>query len=130
MVAILILVAIETVLLRRYKNRIMELERALGPEKLFSIDELKLPAQMHKEILESLEWLRELRHKIPTMNKETLESLQGELTETHEMYCEAFGKDLIEQVTDDSGSQLKQALLLHIEITIGAVEREIVAKSS
>jgi hypothetical protein len=64
------------------------------------------------------------------MDNLMLEALRDELTDTHEMYCEAFGKDLIEKVTDNSGSQLRQARLLHIEIAIGLVEREITAKSS
>jgi len=124
------LVVIEAFQIRKDKKRIIELEKALGPEKLFSIDEAKLPSRMHKEILVSLDWLRSLRHQIPTMNKVTLEKIKDELNDTHKMYCEVFGKDLIEKVTDQSGLQLKQALLLHIEITIGLVEREISAKSS
>jgi hypothetical protein len=124
------LVIIEAFLIRKARKRIFELEKALGPEGLLSIDEAKLPSRMHKEILASLEWLRSLRYRIPTMDNLMLEALRDELTDTHEMYCEAFGKDLIEKVTDNSGSQLRQARLLHIEIAIGLVEREITAKSS
>jgi hypothetical protein len=124
------LVIIEAFLIRKARKRIFELEKALGPEGLLSIDEAKLPSRMHKEILASLEWLRSLRYRIPTMDNLMLEALKDELTDTHEMYCEVFGKDLIEKMTDNPGLQLKQALLLHIEITIGLVEREIAAKSS
>ena len=83
-----------------------------------------------KEILASLEWLKKLQSQIPTMNKSTLEPIKEELTDAHEMYCEVFGKDLIEKSTDQFGLELKQTLLLQIEITIGWVEREIAAKSS
>ena len=124
------LVIIEAFQIWKSKKRIIELEKALGPTGLLIIDEAKLPSRMHKEILESLEWLRKLRNQIPTMDKVMLESLKDKLTDTHEMYCEAFGKDLLAKVTNNSGLQLKQSLLLHIEITIGLVEREIDAKSS
>ncbi len=124
------LVVLVTYHLRKAKKRIVELEKALGPEGVFSLDEAKLPARMHKEILGSLEWLRQLRQQIPTMDIATLRTIQEELTETHEMYCKAFGKDLIEKVSDQSGVQLKQALLLQIEISIGEVERQISIKSS
>jgi hypothetical protein len=123
------LVVFVTYHLMKAKKRIVELEKALGPEGVFSLDEAKLPARMHKEILGSLEWLRQLRQQIPTMDIATLQTIQGELTETHEMYCKAFGKDLIEKVSDQSGVQLKQALLLQIEISIGEVERQIAIKS-
>ena len=126
---LLFLVIIEAFLIRKSRKRIVELEKALGPEGLFSIEEEKLPSRMHKEILVSLDWLRSLRYQIPTMDIVKLNAIKDELTNTHEKYCEAFGKDLIEKVTDHSGLQLKQALLLHIEITIGSVEREIAAKS-
>jgi hypothetical protein len=85
---------------------------------------------MHSEILVSLDWLRSLRYQIPAMDIVKLNAIKDELTNTHEMYCEAFGKDLIEKVTDNPGLQLKQSLLLHIEITIALVEREIAARSS
>ena len=123
-----LLVVIEALLIMKSRTRIIELEIALGPKGLLSIDEAKLPSRMHKEILASLDWLRSLRYQIPTMDNAKLEALKDELTQTHEMYCEVFDKDLTGKVTDTPGLQLKQALLLHIEITIGLVEREIVAK--
>jgi len=124
------LVAIEALYIRKTRKRIVELEKALGPKGLLSIDEVKLQSRMQKEILASLEWLRSLRYQIPTMDNVMLKAIRNQLTDTHEMYCEAFGKDLLAKETNQSGVQLKQALLLHIEITIGLVEREIAAKSS
>jgi hypothetical protein len=124
------LVVIEAFYIRKSRKRIIELEEALGPEGLFSIDEAKSPSRIHKEMLESLEWLRSLSYQIPTMDNAMLRTLRDELTKTHDRYCTLFGKDLIDKGTDHSWLQLKKALLLHIEITIGSVEREIAVKSS
>jgi hypothetical protein len=127
--ALAFLVIIEAFCIWKSKKRITDLEEALGPEGIYSIDEAKLESRLHKEIVASLEWLKRLQHQIPTMKKATLETIREELIEAHEMYCEVFGKDLIEKSTDQSGVGLKQALLLQIEITIGWVERAIAGKS-
>ena len=124
------LVTSEALYIMKTRKRIVELEKALGSEKLLSIDEAKLPSRMHKEMLASLEWLKKLQYQIPTMKRSTLETIKEELADTHEMYCEAFGKDLIENVKGQYELELKKALLLQIEITIGWVEREVDAKSS
>ena len=127
---LIFLVVIEAFHIRKDRKRIIELEKALGPERLLSIDEAKFSSRINKEILASLKWLRSLRYQIPAMDNVMLEAIKDELTDTQEMYCDVFGKDLIEKVADNPGLQLKQALLLHIEITIGLVEREIANKSS
>jgi hypothetical protein len=124
------LVLIEAFCIWKSKKRISVLEEALGPKGIYSIDEAKLESRMRKEIVASLEWLKRLQHQIPTMKKATLETIRKELTDAHEMYLGVFGKDLIEKSTDQSGLELKQALLLQIEITIGWVEKALAGKSS
>ena len=121
------LVTSEALYIIKTRKRIVELEKTLGYDGLLSIDEAKVPSRMHKDMLASLDWLRNLRNQIPTMNKATLEALRDELSNTHEMYCKAFGKDLLIKATSHPGLQLKQALLLHIEITLGLVERALTA---
>ena len=124
------LVVAEAFIIRKYKKRIIDLEEALGPKGIYSIDEVKLETRLRKEIVASLEWLKRLQNQIPTMKKATLETIRQELTDAHEMYLGVFGKDLIEKSTDKSGLELKQALLLQIEITIGWVEKAIAGMTS
>jgi hypothetical protein len=123
------LVVVEAFCIWKSRKRITDLEEALGPEGIYSIDEAKLETRLRQEIVASLEWLKKLQNQIPTMKKATLETIREELTDAHEMYLGIFGKDLIEKSTDQSGLELKQALLLQIEITIGWVERAIAGKS-
>ena len=127
---LILLVVVEALYIWKSKKRISDLEEALGPKGIYSIDETKVEARLRKEIVASLEWLKKLQNQIPAMKKATLETIRQQLTDAHEMYLGVFGKDLIEKSTDKSGLELKQALLLQIEITIGWVERAIAGKSS
>lgn len=127
---LILLVVVEALYIWKSKKRISDLEEALGPKGIYSIDETKVESRLRKEIVASLEWLKRLQNQIPTMKKATLETIRQELTDAHEMYLGVFGKDLIEKSTDKSGLELKQALLLQIEITIGWVEKAIAGMTS
>ena len=114
---------------RRTKRRVAALEKALGPERVMSIEEAEIPVQMREEILTSLDWLKELQGQIPTLDTTVLFSVRAELQNAHELYARAFGDIMEEDSLTDPGLRLKQTLVERVNILISAVEKELNARA-
>ena len=115
--------------IRRTRRRVAVLEKALGPERVLSIDEAELPQKIRNEILASLEWLRDLQGQIPSLDASILLSVKEELQNAHDMYIKAFGDILHEEGLADAGLKLKQALVKRVDVLIQIVERELKARA-
>ncbi|MFX1417049.1 MAG: hypothetical protein ACFFC0_09560, partial [Promethearchaeota archaeon] len=115
----LVLLAIRT------RRRVKKLERALGPDRVLSIEEIELPAQTSKELTESLDWLEEVYDRIPLMDTESLHSLQQELSNTLSLLNQAIARDALSGTIDDSLSHLKQALIIRVRLVLKTVTKEI-----
>ena len=114
---------------RRTRRRVAALEKALGPERVMSMEEAELPVKVREEILASLDWLRELQEQIPAMDTKVLLSVKEELRNAYDLYVKAFGEIILEEDLTDPGLKLKQALVKRIEVLIKIVDRELNARA-
>jgi hypothetical protein len=124
------LIGLVTVLyIRRSRRRVAALEKALGPERIMSMEEAEIPLKMREEILASLDWLRELQSQVPTLDTPLLLSVKEELQNAHNLYAKAFGEVAIDEYTPDPGLRLKQTLVKRIDFVIETVDRELNARA-
>jgi len=124
----LILVAV-AIFMRRARRRMAVLERALGPDGVLSVQEAELPVRTHKEIVESINWLEKVYTQIPTMDKESLVSLEHELRDSVALLTKAVNRDAFLKMPDDSLSNLKRALLIRARLVLETVVKEIASRS-
>jgi hypothetical protein len=115
--------------IRRTRRRVAALEKALGPERVMSMEEAELPVKTREEILESLDWLRELQEQIPSLDTTILLSVKEELQNAFELYVKAFGDLVHEGHVTDPGLKLKQALVTRVDVLIRNVDRELSARA-
>jgi hypothetical protein len=124
------LVGIAAVLvIRRTRRRVAALEKVLGPERVMSMEEADLPVKVREEILESLDWLRELQEQIPSLDTTILLSVKEELQNAHDLYAKAFGHLIHEEYLTDPGLRLKQALVKRVDVLIRIVDRELTVRA-
>ena len=114
---------------RRTRRRVAALEKALGPERVISMEEAELPVKVREEILASLDWLRELQGQIPALDSTVLRSVREELQNAYKLYATAFGDIVLEEDLTDPGLKLKQALVRRVDTLIKIVDRELVSRA-
>ncbi|MFW9965359.1 MAG: hypothetical protein ACFFCX_17435, partial [Candidatus Sifarchaeia archaeon] len=111
--------------IRRTRRRVAALEKALGPERVMSMEEAELPAKLREGILASLDWLRELQEQIPSLDTTILLSVKEELKNAYDLYAKAFGDVVYDEYLTDPGLRLKQALVKRVNVLIKVVDREL-----
>ncbi|MHA2211271.1 MAG: hypothetical protein ACXABV_19110, partial [Candidatus Thorarchaeota archaeon] len=78
------------IFISRTRKRVTTLEHALTPEELLSLEDVGISGTMRSQIVNHLEWLRDLTEEIPYMGDDVLMILGEELAQAKEMYVKAF----------------------------------------
>jgi len=116
-------------LVQRTRKRVAQLERALGPDGVLSVEETELPARTREEIVETLNRLEEVYPLIPTMDKERLVSLEHELRNSMALLKQAIKRDALLAAPGGSLSKLKRALLIRLRLVLETAAKEIASRS-
>ncbi|MHA2313333.1 MAG: hypothetical protein ACXADF_17740, partial [Candidatus Thorarchaeota archaeon] len=106
----------------RTRRRVSKLEHVLTPEELLSIEDVGISSSMRAQIVNQLEWLRDLSEEIPYMGTDVLAVLNEELTQANRMYVKAFE---LEMPSEPAGMQLKEMLLNRIDSILESIEKEL-----
>jgi hypothetical protein len=109
------------VFIARTRKRVTTLEHALTPEELLSLGDVGITSELRGQIVNQLEWLRDLSEEIPYIGNDVLSVLNEELTRAKQMYVKAFE---LEPPTEPAGMQLKEMLLQRIESILESIEME------
>ena len=128
LILLMVLVAV-ALYVKQTRRRMAVLELALGPDGVLAVQEAERPARTHKEIVESLNWLEEVYERIPTMDNESLASLEHEMRNSVEILSKSVNRDANMKQPEDSLSRLKRALLIRTRLVLETVAREIASRS-
>ncbi|MHA1936466.1 MAG: hypothetical protein ACW97A_14430, partial [Candidatus Thorarchaeota archaeon] len=109
------------VFIARTRRRVTALEHALTPEELLSLGDVGITSELRGQIVNQLEWLRDLSEEIPYIGNDVLSVLNEELTRAKQMYVKAFE---LEPPTEPAGMQLKEMLLQRIDSILESIEEE------
>ncbi|MFX1473311.1 MAG: hypothetical protein ACFFBM_12455 [Promethearchaeota archaeon] len=115
------------VFVARARRRVTTLEHALTPEELLSLEDVGISSTMRAQIVNHLEWLRDLSEEIPYMGNNVLVILSEELTQARQMYVKAFELEL---PTEPAGLRLRDMLLDRIDTILESIEKEMASRSS
>jgi hypothetical protein len=110
------------IFIKRTKKRVTKLEHALTPEELLSLEEVGLSIAMSEQIVNQLEWLRDLSEDIPYTGTSVLSVLNEELMKAKQMYDRAFE---LEPPTEPAGMRLKEMLLERIDSVLEEIDNEM-----
>jgi len=113
----------------RARRRVAILESALDPDRILSIEEIEVPAQTTREIVDSLDTLAEMYDQIPLLDDENLRSFQYEMSKTLALLNQAFASDVLVIATEDPLSPLKKALIIRVRLVLKSVTKEIALRS-
>ncbi|MFX1417050.1 MAG: hypothetical protein ACFFC0_09565 [Promethearchaeota archaeon] len=113
----------------RTRKRVAALETALGPDRVLTLEEGRLPARTREEIVESLHWLEEVYDQIPAMDQGRLVSLEREMGNALLLLNRAINRDALLHSAEDSLSNLKLALLIRARLVHKMVAQEIASRS-
>ncbi|MFW9890406.1 MAG: hypothetical protein ACFFER_19690, partial [Candidatus Thorarchaeota archaeon] len=111
----------------RARRRVTTLEHALTPEELLSLEDVGISSTMRAQIVNHLEWLRDLSEEIPYMGNNVLVILSEELAQAKQMYVKAFE---LEIPTEPAGLRLRDMLLDRIDTILESIEKEMASRSS
>ncbi|MHA2211117.1 MAG: hypothetical protein ACXABV_18330, partial [Candidatus Thorarchaeota archaeon] len=115
------------VFIARTKRRVTTLEHALTPEELLSLEDVGISSTMRAQMVNHLEWLRDLTEEIPYMGDDVLMILGEELAQAKEMYVKAF---TLEIPTEPAGMRLRDMLLDRIDSILESIEKEMEFRAS
>ena len=82
---------------------------------------------MRAQIVNHLEWLRDLTEEIPYMGNSVLVILSEELAQAKEMYVKAFESEI---PTEPAGLRLRDMLLDRIDTVLESIGKEMASRSS
>jgi hypothetical protein len=106
----------------RTRRRVTTLEHALTPEELLSLEDVGISSTMRAQIVNQLEWLRDLSEEIPYMGNDVLTVLNEELAQAKQMYVKAFE---LEPPSEPAGLQLRDMLLNRIDSILESIGKEL-----